>query len=106
MKKLKAKFVEPLDYILSRPEPIAAEFAARFIRFHETGDEAAFDRAATIAMTAHMAAKHYEKELSQDDRALTNAFVYLANGLTRGTAEEEPVAEPTAAPTPQTEGAK
>jgi hypothetical protein len=105
MKKLKQKYVEPLDYVLSRPEPIAAAFAGHFLHAHESNDPEAIAQVAEIALVAHRTAKPRWSEMPQEDRALCNAMVFLMNGLSRGTAEE-PVAEPQATPTPQHEGAK
>jgi hypothetical protein len=97
MKKLKAKYVEPLDYVLSRPEPVAAAFAGHFLHAHESNDPEAIAQVAEIALVAHRTAKPRWNEMPQQDRALCNAMVFLMNGLSRGTAEE-PVAAPVAEP--------
>jgi hypothetical protein len=105
MKKLKAKYVEPLDYVLSRPEPVAAAFAGHFLHAHESNDPEAIAQVAEIALVAHRTAKPRWNEMPQEDRDLCNAFVYLLNGLARGTAED-PAPEPPAELTPQNEGPK
>jgi hypothetical protein len=95
MKKLKAKYAAPVDWLLKRHESIVGEFVGQFLRACETGDESAFERVAEIGLTAHVAAKRFEKELTPDERTCTNAMVYLLNGLHRGDiVEPEPAAEP------------
>jgi hypothetical protein len=106
VRKLKQKYVEPLDYVLSRPEPVAAAFAGHFLHAHESNDPEAIAQVAEIALVAHRTAKPRWNDMPQEDRALCNAFVFLLNGFQHGTAEEEPVAEPTAAPIPTSEGQK
>jgi hypothetical protein len=107
MKKLRARYQKPVDYLAERPNPVTSAFVGQFIAAHATGDPTAVDKLGDITAAAYLAAKKYWPHMTTEEKVCTNAMMYLFSGASEGdTAEPEPVAEPPAEPTPQIEGAK
>jgi hypothetical protein len=106
VKKLKQNWIEPIDYLLNKPQQHSREFVSSFVRA-TSGDEDALFRVGMIAKVAYDAAKDPRNNATPDEIATTNTYTWLFNQLAKDVlSEREPVAEPPATPTTQHEGAK
>jgi hypothetical protein len=99
MKKLKARYQKPVDYLAERPNAVTSAFVGQFIAAHATGDPAAVDKLGDITAAAYLAAKKYWPQMSTEEKVCTNAMMYLFSGASDGdTAEPDAVDEPPDAP--------